>query len=166
MSTTSLPEVWCILWKFLELAQLQSRFFNIAIWMGCGRQGSNRKTGNKRTPPKLCTLNSPTLHLRKNSSRSLSLGTLLCPTAYQKKNWPSSSIFSTNCLLFHTALLSVRFKNTATVWMPYLSFPTYHKFFPLLLLKSVYCRVHFYQAVFLHSINWQSITDVVFSEEF
>lgn len=114
--------------------------------MGCGRRGSNRKTGNKRTPPN----SAHSTHLPCTQEKFLPQPlfrhfTMSHCMSKKKTTWPSSSVFSTSCLLFHTALLSVRFKNTATIWMPYLSFPTYHKFFPLLFLKSVYCRAHFYK---------------------
>jgi len=61
-----------------------------------------------------------------------SLSTLLCSTAcHTKKTLTSSNIFSTACLVFHIAFLGIIFKNTATIWMPYPSFPAYQGFFPL-----------------------------------
>lgn len=94
------------------------------------RKGIKRdRKQTKKNPPH----NSPTLHFREKIPPVAFFRHFKFHCAcHEKKPLTSSSIFSTSCLVFHMAFLRIIFKNTTTIWKPYLSFPAYRGFFPLL----------------------------------
>lgn len=97
--------------------------------LGTGDRKGIQRDRKQNNPPH----NPPTLHFREKMPPAAFFRNLQSSSARHKKTTlRSTSIFPTGCLVFHMAFLKIIFKNTATILMPYLSFPAYQGFFPLL----------------------------------